>query len=190
MNYVDINKKYTATVAEYMAKGYTINTRTMSGSQGDYAHIDLTDGTEVIRIMVDTFHEWTDISLDGLEIIVGRADSEVIPNCENDYHTLWNTKLDIISRERFYEIGADRRHGKFYGTLEEATAAQQLKVQRYIAKHKNSKSEDITAKAMEIAKRIIRREFKVKRISEADVKISKSGKSYTVSYKGKAYRLA
>lgn len=79
MNYVDINKKYTATVAEYMAKGYTINTRTMSGSQGDYAHIDLTDGTEVIRIMVDTFHEWTDISLDGLEIIVGRADSEVTP---------------------------------------------------------------------------------------------------------------
>ena len=104
MNYVDINKKYTATVAEYMAKGYTINTRTMSGSQGDYAHIDLTDGTEVIRIMVDTFHEWTDISLDGLEIIVGRADSEVIPNCENDYHTLWNTNLDIISRERFYSI--------------------------------------------------------------------------------------
>lgn len=87
MNYVDINKKYTATVAEYMAKGYTINTRTMNGSQGDYAHIDLTDGTEVIRIMVDTFHEWTDISLDGLEIIVGRADSEVIPNCENDYRS-------------------------------------------------------------------------------------------------------
>ena len=130
MNYTDINKKYTATVAEYMANGYTINTRTMSSSQGDYAHIDLTDGTEVIRIMVDTFHEWTNISLDGLEIIVGRADSEVTPNSENDYHTFWNTNLDIISRERFYEIVADRRHGKFYGTLEEAIAAQQLKVQR------------------------------------------------------------
>ena len=190
MKYADINKKYTAIIAEYLANGYTINTRTMGGSQGDYAHIDLTNGTEVIRILVETFHEWGKLSIEGLEIIVGRADSEVIPNCENDYHTLWNTKLDIISRERFYEIGADRRHGKFYGTLEEATAAQQLKVQRYIAKHKNSKSEDITAKAMEIAKRIIRREFKVKRISEADVKISKSGKSYTVSYKGKAYRLA
>ena len=192
MNYVDINKKYTATVAEYMAKGYTINTRTMSGSQGDYAHIDLTDGTEVISIMVDTFHEWTDISLDGLEIIVGRADSEVIPNCENDYHTLWNTNLDIISRERFYEIGADRRHGKFYGTLEEAIAAQQLKVQRYIAKHQDSKPEDITAKAMEIAKRIIRREFKVKRICESDVTVSKYNGTYTIKYKykSKAYRLA
>ena len=75
MKYADINKQYTATVADYLAKGYTINTRTMCGSQGDYAHIDLTNGAEVIRIMVDTFHEWTDISLDGLEIIVGRADS-------------------------------------------------------------------------------------------------------------------
>ncbi len=189
MKYADINKKYTATVAEYLANGYTINTKTMSGSQGDYAHIDLTDGTEVVRIMVDTFHEWNDISLDGLEIVVGRADSEVVPNSENDYHTLWNTKLDIISRERFYDIGADRRHGKFYGTMEEATAAQQLKIQRYIAKRRDSKSEDITPKAMEIAKRIIRREFKVKRICETDVKISKTGKSYTVSYKNKCYRL-
>lgn len=189
MNYADINKRYTATVAGYMTKGYTINTRSMCGSQGDYAHIDLTDGTEVIRIMVDTFHEWTDISLDGLEIIVGRADSEVIPNCENDYHTLWNTKLDIISRERFYEIGADRHHGKFYGTLEEATAAQQLKVQRYIVKHQSGEAKDLTPKAMEIAKRIIRREFNVKRICEADVKVSKSSSGYTVSYKGKAYRL-
>ena len=199
MKYADINKKYTATVAEYLANGYTINTRTMSGSQGDYAHIDLTNGSEVIRIMVDTFHDWTDISLEGLEIIVGRADSEVEPNSENDYHTLWNTKLDIISRERFYEIGADRRHGKFYGTLEEATAAQQLKVQRYIAKHQDSKPEDITARAMEIAKRIIRREFKVKRINEAKVTVtkrngtvSKYNGTYTFKYKykSKAYRLA
>ena len=189
MKYADINRKYTATIADYLAKGYTINTRTMSGSQGDYAHIDLSDGTEVIRIMVDTFHEWTDISLDGLEIIVGRADSEVAPHSENDYHTLWNNKLDIISKERFYEIGADRCHGKFYGTLEEAIAAHQLKVQRYIAKHQDSGSQDVTAKAMEIAKRIIRREFKVKRICEADVTVTKYGKSYTVKYKSKAYRL-
>ncbi len=189
MNYADINKKYTATVTEYLTKGYTINTRTMSGSQGDYAHIDLTNGTEVIRIMVDAFFGKLDSPLDGLEIIVGRADSEVIPNCENDYHTLWNTNLDIISRERFYEIGADRRHGKFYGTLEEAIAAQQLKVQRYIAKHQDSKSEDITPKAMEIAKRIIRREFKVKRICESNVTVTKYNGAYTIKYKSKVYRL-
>ena len=48
----------------------------------------------------------------------------------------------IISQERFYEIGADRRHGKFYGTLEEA-AAQRLKVQRYIAKHQSGEAKDL-----------------------------------------------
>lgn len=189
MKYADINAKYTAIVTEYLAKGYIINTRSMCGSQGDYAHIDLTDGTEVIRIMVDTFHEWTDITLDGLEIIVGRADSEVIPNCENDYYTLWNSRLDIISRERFYQIGEDRRNGKFYGTLEEATAAQQLKFKRYIANRQTSKPEDITAKAMEIAKRIIRREFKVKRINEAKVTVTKCNGSYAINYNGKVYRL-
>lgn len=139
--------------------------------------------------MVDAFFGSFDNPLNGLEIIVGRADSEVIPNSENDYHTLWNTKLDIFSRERFYEIGADRCHGKFYGTMEEATAAQELKYKRYAAKWQTSKAEDITAKAMEIAKRIIRREFKVKRICEADVTVSKYSGTYAVKYRNKVYRL-
>ncbi len=47
MKYIDINQKFTAKVAEYIAKGYTINTATMSGSQGEVAHVDLTDGKQV-----------------------------------------------------------------------------------------------------------------------------------------------
>lgn len=189
MKYADINKRFTAIVADYMAKGYTINTRTMNGSQGEYAHIDFTNGTEVIRTLVDSFHEWSDYSLDGLEIIAGRADSSVIPNSESDCRTLWNNKLDIISRERFYEIGASRHHGKFYGSREDALAAQQLRFQRYVAKDQNSRPEDITAKAMEIAKSVIRREFRIKRICEADVTVSKYNGTYAVKYKGKSYRL-
>lgn len=189
MKYADINAKYTATVVEYLAKGYTVNTRTMGGSQGDYAHIDLTNGIEIIRIMVDTFHEWTGASLNGLEIIVGRADSEVKPHCDNNYRTLWNNKIGIISRERFYEIGMNRRCEKFYGTLDEAAAAHQLKVQRYIAKRQNDQTEDITIKAMEIAKRIIHREFKAKRICGADVTVTKFNGAYTIRYKSKTYRL-
>ena len=42
---------------------------------------------------------------------------------------------------------------------------------------------------MEIAKRIIRREFNVKRICEADVTVSKSNGTYTIKYKSKVYRL-
>ena len=42
---------------------------------------------------------------------------------------------------------------------------------------------------MEIAKRIIRREFGIKRICEADVTVSKHNGVYTVGYRNKAYRL-
>ena len=42
---------------------------------------------------------------------------------------------------------------------------------------------------MEIAKRIIRREFKVKRICEPDVIVTKFNGAYTIKYKGKVYRL-
>ena len=141
MYYADINRRYTETVAAHLANGYIINTRTMNGGQGDYAHIDLTDGTQVIRIMVDTIHEWKDGPLDGIAIIVGRADSEVEPNGENDYYTLWNHRLDVISKECFYEIGTDRHNRKFYGTREEAIAAQQVKLQRYIAKNSGHQTE-------------------------------------------------
>lgn len=190
MKYADINRRYTEIVAEYMAKGYTINTRTMSGSQGEYAHIDLTDGVEIIRVLVDTFYDHTDISLEGLEIIVGRASSEVEPNRGDDRFTVWNSKLDIMLRERFYEIGADRRHGKFYGTEDEATTARKLSVHRYASSNRGRKTERITSpKAIEIAKRVIRRKFGVKRISEGDITVSKYNGIYTIGYRNKAYRL-
>lgn len=54
MKYIDINQKFTAKVAEYIAKGYTINTATMSGSQGEVAHVDLTDGKQVVRVLLDS----------------------------------------------------------------------------------------------------------------------------------------
>ena len=43
--------------------------------------------------------------------------------------------------------------------------------------------------AMEIAKRIIRREFNVKRICEADVTVSKYSGTYAVKYRNKVYHL-
>ena len=68
MKYIDINQKFTAKVAEYIAKGYTINAATMSGSQGEVAHVDLTDGKQVVRVLLDSFTEYDSFnSLSGLE---------------------------------------------------------------------------------------------------------------------------
>lgn len=52
MKYADINRRFTEIVAEWLAKGYSINTASMSGSQGETAKIDLTDGKEIVRILV------------------------------------------------------------------------------------------------------------------------------------------
>ena len=40
----DIRRIYTQKVTELLTQGYTIYPDTMNGSQGEIAHIDLTDG--------------------------------------------------------------------------------------------------------------------------------------------------
>lgn len=189
MNYADINKRYTEIVVEYMIKGYTINSASMSGSQGETSKVDLTNGSEIIRVMVDTFSDWS-AGTEGVEIIVGRSlDSDVVPNSNSGWATIWNNKLEILKQERFFKIGEDRHHGTYYGTEEEAKAAKAKKLNRYISRESSRRTENITDKAMEIAKRIIRREFGIKRICEADIKVSKYNGVYTVGYKSKTYRL-
>lgn len=140
MKYIDINQKFTAKVAEYIAKGYTINTATMSGSQGEVAHVDLTDGKQVVRVLLDSFTEYDSFnSLSGLEIVVGTPADKVVPYDTVRYNTIWNNRLEVIESERFYEIGSSKRRGNtFYGTKAEAEQAEALSVERYKAKSKTS----------------------------------------------------
>lgn len=136
MKYEIINKRFTDTVTEWMAKGYHINTASMGGSQGEVAHLDLTDGKEIIRIVLDNFHEWgEDWTYDGLELIVGRCTDDVKPDSGRTWGTLWNNHLELISSERYYQIGREARNGeKWYGTKEETEAWAQLHRQRYKAR--------------------------------------------------------
>ena len=189
MKYSDINRRYTEIVAEYIGKGYTINSASMSGSQGETSKVDLTNGSEIIRVMVDTFSDW-ETGIEGVEIIVGRAlNPDVLPHSNSGWATIWNNRLEILNQERFCKIGEDRRHGIHYGTEEEAAAASAKKLSRYIARTSSRQTENITDKAMEIAKRIIRKRFGYERIREADVTVSKYKNTYIVGYRNKTYRL-
>lgn len=136
MKYEMINKRFTETVAEWMAKGYHINTATMNGHQGEVAKIDLTNGAEIIRIVLDNFHEWDeDWNYDGLDLIVGRCTDDVKPDSGNAWGTLWTNHLEIISSERFYQIGREKRNGeKWYGTREEAAYQSKTHMERYRAR--------------------------------------------------------
>lgn len=86
MKFIDINRKFTAAVSSYMAQGYYINAASMSGSQGEIAHIDLTDGKQIVRVLLDSFTEWEDYNqLEGLKLVVGIAADNVKPNDNQRY---------------------------------------------------------------------------------------------------------
>ena len=57
MKSAEINAIYAAKAAEYLAAGYTINTNSMNGSQGEIAKIDFRKGDEVIRLMLNSAGE-------------------------------------------------------------------------------------------------------------------------------------
>ena len=189
MKYADINRRFTEIAAAWLAKGYIINTASMSGSEGETAKIDLTDGKEIIRILVDRFSDYAE-NVEGVEITVGKAlDADVRPNSNDNWATIWNNRLEVLRQERFFKIGESRVSGTQYGTEAEAKAAAELRVKRYIAKDRSCQDKTFTGEAVEIAKRIIRREFGIKRIIETDVSVFKRGDAYCVSYRNKTYRL-
>lgn len=189
MKYADINKRYTEIVAEYIAKGYTINTASMSGSQGERAHVDLTDGKEIIRVVLVGFHIWKGCDLEGFKIIAGRCTDSVKPNDHRDWNaTIWNDNLNVHHMEIFYAIGRTNNAADYYGTIEEAEQAYKIRLERYTRRNTVTRYTP-NAKAMEIAVRIVRDKLGYKRINAADVKLDKYKGKYAVSYRGKTYTL-
>lgn len=123
----DIEQFYTDTVDYYINNGYRINYRTMSGHQGELAKIDLTNGKEIIRVLITSDNDFcykTEnnriVDLDFIKIIVGKNTDKIF----NSLHeTIWNHHLEIISEYRFYRIGESYR-SNFFGTKEEAISAK------------------------------------------------------------------
>lgn len=134
MKFIDINREFTAAANSYMAQGYYINAGTMGGSQGEVAHIDLTNGTEIIRVLLTTFNNY--LGTEGVELIVGRVKDDIKPNQEDRWSTVWNERLEVISSKKFYRLN-NRAQDGFYGTEEEANAAEEKRFDRYKSRHAN-----------------------------------------------------
>lgn len=107
MKFIDINREFTAAASSYMAQGYYINAGTMGGSQGEIAHIDLTNGTEIIRVLLTTFNNY--LGTEGVELIVGRVKDDIKPNQEDRWSTVWNECLEVISSKKFYRLNNPHR---------------------------------------------------------------------------------
>lgn len=179
MHYSDINERYTAIIAEYLAKGYIIDTRQIGATMNEERYINLFNDVESIRIVVRGFSEYADshLFLYGIEIVVGKANNV----CSE------NNRPDLIKQEPFYEIGTDRKHGPFYGTKKDTLIAEQLREQRTNARQTSNQIEFCSLKAMTIAKHAVRRMVGLRCIHNHDVKIIKRiGKhsEYSIIYMG------
>lgn len=202
MKFAEINRKFTETVTEWISKGYTINTATMSGSQGEYAKIDLTNGSEIIRVLLkgngrpivvinDRYY-----SFDIVELIVGRVTDEIKPNSPDTWATVWNQNLEIISSEEFYEIGRNRRE-KWYGTKEESIAQQDKNWERHEARSVSDRTEfDAAAIVLPFVKRQQRcKSVKLHEITKVTKTIHHNvfddgvHVNYAVEVRGATYRL-
>lgn len=190
MKYEMINKRFTDTVTEWMAKGYHINTASMGGSQGEVAHLDLTDGKEIIRIVLDTLHEWGDRgSYDGLELIVGRVTDQVKPDSSRTWgNTVWNNRLEVLSSERFYKIGRENRNGEqWYGTKEDAEAQERLQWKRYKARpNRQTERTQMPEEAKAVVLPFVRRQPKCKNLKLS--RVASVEKVVSTGYDGTTHR--
>lgn len=169
MKFIDINREFTAAANSYMAQGYYINAGTMGGSQGEVAHIDLTNGTEIIRVLLTTFNNY--LGTEGVELIVGRVKDDIKPNQEDRWNTVWNERLEVISNKKFYRLN-NRAQDGFYGTEEEANAAEEKRFDRYKSRRSNDSAVDVTTKAAPMVKKYIHEKFGVRRVK---INITNSG---------------
>lgn len=185
MTYKDINNRYSEIIAEYIGKGYTINTSTMGGSQGEIANIDLTDGTEIIRILVESFSDWRE-GLEGVKIVIGRSTDDIRPNTDQLLATIWNSHLEIVRTEYYYKIS---RYGSFYCTKEEAEAARNVRHARYARIARVHTAYTPSKEAMAIAEKVVRNKFGYLRVNPKEVKLSKSPNGYYVTYRNNTYHL-
>lgn len=202
MKFAEINRQFTEIVTEWISKGYTVNTATMSGSQGEYAKIDLTNGSEIIRVLLDKDGKPVTrigdrfYSFEIVKLIVGRVTDQIAPNSPSVWDTVWNEHLEIISCEEFYEIGRNRRE-KWYGTKAEAIAQQDKQMERSEARNVSQRTEfDAAAIVLPFVKRQPKaRSTKLHEITKVTKTVSKNlfdddvRVKYTVEARGNTYRL-
>ena len=190
MTYTGINEKFTEEVSKYLELGYHFNTASMNGSQGELAKVDLTNGTEIIRIVARTFIEGFDKQ--GVELIAGRvAEKEnVRPDVAYCINTIWDGRLERVSSQRFYEVSGYGDPDKFYGTEADAEAVSKVRMRRY-AQRPDRQNKDMTnAQTIKIAVRFIRRKLSIKNVDKKRVEVFRTpDHRYIISYRGTGYQL-
>lgn len=175
MKFFDINRKFTEKVTEYIAKDYTINSHTMAGSQGEIGKIDLVKGNELIRIWLDTEHDWKWKDENGfygnkIMLRVSRWVKDYDPRIDE---TVWMSHLNHIEEYTFYELG--RFRNKWYlDNLDEVLACIKKQDDRRVKYKSETFLVDITSDATkEIAAKYLKNHEGYQRVSRDRIHLIK-----------------
>jgi hypothetical protein len=193
----DIRRIYTEKVTELLNQGWTIFPDTMNGSQGEIAHIDLTDGNEIRRVLLerDTHWEreeggyWGDV----IRLTVGRAGKDTWVGQTWD-GTVWNNRLEPIFQIEWAWLGS-RRCSDWYVSLEEGRAAHQKQLERYRNHDRNDRMTytELPEACKSAALRWVRKQPRMKTCRLEDIeqvrKVTYEGKThYEIKAKGRTFR--
>ena len=133
MKKTTVERMYTAKVAELLNQGWHIHTSTMPGHQGEIAHVDLTDGSEIRRALLYREMVWGDRHTDfyGHRVIiqVGKNTDRIWPGWDS---TLWNNHMEVCSQIELAEIQEpDRYHPEgWYTDMATAQDIQRIRNER------------------------------------------------------------
>ena len=194
----EIRRIYTQKAAELLAAGYTIFPDTMRGHQGEIAHIDFSNGSEILRLLLAKDHRYSrDESKyigDTIVLTLGKApdDTRVYENWDGD---IWNQRLEPRFQIEWAEISdGSRRSSDWYTSLEEGVGIQEKQYARYRAQDSCIR-EELGKAFKSIALKWLRRQPRMKSCRLEDIErmervIGCNGMRYfEIRAKGKTYTL-
>ena len=167
----------------------------MNGSQGEIAHIDLTNGSEIIRVLLEHGLCWSHISDafhgDVVTLTIGRAAADTWVGDRWD-GTIWNNRLEPSFQIKWAEVNG-RAEG-WYIELDEAASIGHIQRERYTRKH-ISRRETLGDAFKSTALRWLRKQPKMKTCRLEDIEKmervwNKDGKRrFEITAKGKRYTI-
>ena len=180
----EIDRMFTAKVTEYLNKGYRFHTDTMGGSQGEIAKVDLTNGAEIIRVLLEDKFE--PMGGERVAITVGRNTDRLRGDTSD---TIWNDNLEILEERAFCKVSRN-----FYVTPEEYPAIWEKRLARREARGERWGNEELGESAKAIVLPFVRRQPKCKRVKACDIeRVCKSRNNgrltYSVKVKGQIFRI-
>ena len=194
-----IREAFTQKVAELLAQGYTLFPDTMAGHQGEIAKVDLSNGSEILRVLLTRERRY-DRDENGywgetVVLVVGKAgeDTRILPGWGDS--TIWNNRLEVRSQIEWADIGEGWRRGsEWYTTLEEGKRIMKVRHARYKAQDQPIR-EELGGAYKSAALKWLRRQPRMKSCRPEDIEklervwLSDGSRRFEIRAKGRTFTL-